>query len=672
VFFFAVLGVNLALVVRFVSLSRALPLAKPGDMKVAACCVLLVSVLVVGCNRSENFNLSSPDKTIEVRVSVTGNKQARYSIYQTGKQVLQASRLGIKMDDTDFTGQLRLSSASTVVPVADDYVMLTGKRRDIHYQANERVFSFINAENRNMDIVFRVSNDGVAFRYRFPGKSEDIKRIYEETTSFVMSPGAKAWLQPMQLAQTGWKNTNPAYEEHYQMAIPAGTPAPTEAGWVLPALFETNGTWLLITEAGMDSSYSASRLQQNSPNGEYTLGFPMAAEVVTNGALYPESTLPLQSPWRIIAIGSLATISESTLGTDLADPAIQMDMSFIKPGQASWSWAILKDDSILYEIQKEFVDYAADMSWEYTLIDVNWDTRIGYERMKELADHAASRNVGLLLWYNSSGDWNETDYAPKSALLTREARQKEFSRLQAMGIKGVKVDFFPGDGKSVMQYYIDIMEDAARYHLLVNFHGSTVPRGWQRTYPNLMTMEAIRGFEFVTFFQGDADLEASHATMLPFTRNAFDPMDFTPTVFYQIPDRERKTTNGFQLALPVLFLSGIQHIAETPAGMETVPEFTREFMRGLPEQWDDSKFIDGYPGKLAVLARKSGDVWYIAGINGENIDKDLSLDLSFIAGKEGYLIGDGLEALSFTKKAVNATGRTGVRIKGNGGFVMVF
>ncbi|MBN1377813.1 MAG: glycoside hydrolase family 97 catalytic domain-containing protein [Gammaproteobacteria bacterium] len=633
---------------------------------------ILTIILICSCSNSETYSITSPDKKISVTLSLDRKKAVYYTISYNDDVVLQESRLGIKMDDAEFLDDLDLVSASTTNSVSDRYTMMTGKRRDITYQANEKTFSFVNNDQREMDIVFRVSDDGVAFRYHFPGQSSENKRVIQELTTFKFKSDAKAWLQPMQVAQTGWKNTNPAYEEHYRMAIPVGTAAPSEAGWVFPALFESNGTWLLISETNMDGRYCASRLQQQSPNGEYMLGFPMAAEVFTNGALFPESTLPFNSPWRIIAVGSLATIAESTLGTDLANPAIKIDLSFIKPGQASWSWAILKDDSIVYDVQKQFIDYAADMQWEYTLIDVNWDTTIGYDNIKELADYAKTKKVGLLLWYNSSGAWNETDYHPKSMLLTHASRVKEFSRLQTMGIKGVKIDFFAGDGKSMMQYYNDILKDAADYQLLVNFHGATIPRGWQRTYPNLMTMEAVRGFEFLTFFQESTDLEASHSAMLPFTRNAFDPMDFTPTVFGKIPDRIRKTTNGFEIALPVLFLSGIQHIAETPDGIKTVPEYVKEFLRGLPEQWDDTHFIDGYPGKLAVIARRSGNKWYVAGINGEAISKKLLLDLSFIDSNNGYMITDGAEEFSFLKRNITRSDNLALELKPNGGFVMVF
>src|SRR5690606_17030037 len=264
-------------------------------------------------------------------------------------------------------------------------------------------------------------------------------------------------------------------------------------------------------------------------------------------------------------------------------------------------------------------------------IDVNWDTKIGYEKIAELSAYASRKGVGLILWYNSAGDWNTVKYTPKDKLLTHTDRQQEFKRLKEMGIKGIKVDFFGGDGQSVIRYYQEILEDAASYQLLVNFHGATLPRGWARTYPHLMTTEAVRGFEMVTFGQADADKEATHATMLPFTRNAFDPMDFTPMNLYKIQSSvQRKTSSAFELATSVLFLSGIQHYAESPEGMKHVSEDVQHFLRALPNSWDDVKFIDGYPGKYVIIARKSGDNWYIAGINGEMQEKQLALNLSFI------------------------------------------
>jgi len=276
-----------------------------------------------------------------------------------------------------------------------------------------------------------------------------------------------------------------------------------------------------------------------------------------------------------------------------------------------------------------------------------------------------------LLWYNSAGDWNTTPLTPRDKMLTAESRRAEFQMLKDAGIAGIKVDFFGGDGQSMMKYYIKILSDAAKYNLAVNFHGCTFPRGWYRTYPNLVSMEAIRGEEYVTFGQAFADHQPSHCTVIPFTRNLFDPMDFTPVNFSSIPNINRKTTGGFEIALSVLFTSGIQHIAETPDGMAAQKDFVKEYMSSLPETWEDVKFIDGYPGKYVVLARKKGDTWYIAGINGENTERKLILDIPFISHKsKGIIITDSDDNKELIKKDINFSKTVNITMYPYGGFVI--
>lgn len=629
----------------------------------------ILSLCLTACGGGEEYKLRSADGRTVVTLSLNAERQLRYRISRDGKPVLEPSRLGLELEDRDLGSDLYGLTASVATQVAEDYTLRQGKQRKIAYRTNQRIFQVENADGQKLEIVLRVSPDGVAFRYRVPGDRR--YKVREELTSFDFASDSRAWLQPAAVAQTGFANTNPSYEEYYRMDIPVGEASPSEAGWVFPALFHTAGGWALVTEAGMDGSYHGSRLQPDASGGEYRIGYPMAPEKVTGGVLMAQGELPLESPWRIIAIGELPTVAQSTLVTDLADPAVAA-MPWVKPGLASWSWALLKDDSVNYETQKRFIDYAADMGWPYTLVDVNWDQNIGYDKIAELADYAARKHVRLLLWYNSSGDWNKTEYTPKSALLSREQRRAEFARLQKMGIAGIKVDFFPGDGQSVIAYYRDILEDAADYELLVNFHGTTLPRGLHRTYPNLMTMESVRGFEFITFEQENADRAAGHMAMLPFTRNVFGPMDFTPTVFSEIPNIERHTSNGFELALPVLFLSGLQHIAETGEGMAQVPEYVRDYMRDIPVAWDESRLLGGYPGKFAVVARRSGDTWYIAGINGEDKSRELQLDLSFIGPRVGELITDGKTPREFARSEVETGSAVGMTIKERGGFVMKF
>ena len=613
----------------------------------------------------------SPDKKIKVAFAIA-NGSASFKVWYKNNLVLEESSLGIIRDDEDFYIGLRIINSSPATIVNDSYHSKNAKKSLVHYQASRKVFHLQNRHGKIMDIIFQVSNDGLGFRYFFPDHSADDKFVKSEATAYNLNKNARAWLQPMSVAKSGWQQCNPAYEEGYVQEVPVGTPS--KVGWVYPALFRSNDVWMLFSEASLDSTYCGTRLINDSASSIYKVGFPDPREVFTGQGLLPHSKLPWSTPWRIIVVGSLKTIIESTLGTDLAKPAMKLDSSFIKPGKASWSWINSKDDSIVYSEQKRYIDYAHNMHWQYCLIDVDWDTKIGYEKIKELADYAATKNVGLLLWYNSAGDWNTTPYHPRSMLLTHEQREKEFGRLKSMGIKGVKIDFFGGDGQSMIKYYHDILLDAAQYKLLVNFHGATLPRGWARTYPHLMSTEAVRGFEMVTFDQRDADKEATHCAMLPFTRNAFDPMDFTPMNLNKVYTHvQRRTTSGFELALSVLFLSGIQHYAESPAGISLMPDYVKTFLTDLPTYWDDVKFIDGYPGKYLVVARRSGGRWYIAGINGENTEKVLSLDLSFLGNKKGRIISDADEPRTFTNKETTLdAGRTTVTMKPQGGFVIVW
>ncbi|MEI7525289.1 MAG: glycoside hydrolase family 97 catalytic domain-containing protein [Mariniphaga sp.] len=621
------------------------------------------------------FNLSSPNGKIKAKLNLSPEGIPTYAIDFNGKPILGESTLGIMLSDGDFTKGLKIESVSETKAVHDEYKLFSGKREKCIYNGNERTIRFSNSNHQPVELIFRISDDGAAFRYFLPEKSETVRKIMTENTSFQLTSGSKIYMSPCPDLYMGWCNSQPSYEDYYFQGEDIGKQSPYAAGWVFPALFNTNNTWILLTETGLDGSYCGTRLQQSSIKGNYKIGFPQEGERTSPLApVYPESKTPWLTPWRIIAISDgLKTLMESTLETDLAIPAKEADYSFVKPGRASWSWIMKKDESITYDIQKNYIDWSASMKWEYCLIDVNWDTKIGYDKIKELAEYAATKKVGLILWYNSAGSWNTVTYHPKDRLLFNLNREAEFKRISEMGIKGIKVDFFGGDGQSMMKYYNDIMQDALKYKLLVNFHGATYPKGWQRTYPNLLTMEAVRGFENVTFDQKWADLEANHCCMLPFTRNVFSPMDFTPVNLTEVPGLARKTSGAFELALSVIFQSGIQHWAESPEGMATVPDYIREYMSLIPTTWDDTRFIDGFPGKYVIMARKSGTTWYVAGINGEETEKEISFALPFDSkAVNGSLLTDGDTNRSFSKSVVQVKKgeKIKLRIKPTGGFVI--
>ncbi|MBJ6110858.1 glycoside hydrolase family 97 catalytic domain-containing protein [Hymenobacter sp. BT523] len=616
--------------------------------------------------------VSSPDGAVRVSVAVDAQGQPTYAVRYRQAELLRPSRLGLQLAGADLSKGLKLTQAGKVTAVADDYQLATDKRANCRYRANRRVVHFAGpAGAPTLSVAFQVSNDGVAFQYLVEGNSADVQRITTEATTFHLPAGARGWLHPHAKAQTGWANSQPSYEEYYQRGIAAGTPSTLGQGWSFPALFQTDGHWVLLTEAGMGRSYCGSHLAHAAPDAEYRIAFPQAPEKTTpDAALLPESRLPWRSPWRVIVLGnSLAPIVESTLTTDVSAPA-QTPVLTEAPGKASWSWVLMGDKNTTYDVQRRFIDYAAAMGWRYCLVDALWDKQIGYDKLAELAQYARAKNVGLLVWYNSNGNWNEAPQTPTKVLFDAESRRREFARIKQMGVAGVKIDFFGGDGQSFMNYYQDLLTDAAQAGLLVNFHGATLPRGWHRTYPNLMTMEAVKGFEFLTFDQANTDQEATHCATLPFTRNAVGPMDFTPMAFSEINGKQRRTSNAFELALSVLFQSGIQHYAEVPEGMAAQPAYVQDFVKKLPPRWAEVKLLDGFPGEYAVLARRApGGAWYVAGINATDAPKTIQLDLGKLGLAGGTLITDGATNRSFSTRAVGGAGLS-VTLPARGGFVV--
>ena len=372
------------------------------------------------------MRVASPDGSLVVNFRLDEAGAPRYVIRLNDKLVLQESRLGLIRSDADFSHGLRLISTSPVAPVRDRYEILTAKRRLNDYRANRRLFHLQTAAGQQIDIIFQVSNDGVAFRYFFPERSAETYRLTEEVSSFKFLPGTRAWLQPMSVAKSGWKEVNPCYEEFYEKEIAAGTPSPTGAGWVYPGLFHSGDTWLLVSESALSRNYSGTRLKSESPAGEYSVGFPDPRENFQGGPVNPESTLPWLTPWRVVVVGSLKTVAESMLGVDLADkPKTGYSKLKIRPGKASWSWPLLGDQQTNYDVQKRFIDYAAEMGWRYCLIDALWDKQIGYAKVKELIDYARRKGVGILLWYNSAGDWNSAPQTPRNLYAhTRESHTR--------------------------------------------------------------------------------------------------------------------------------------------------------------------------------------------------------------------------------------------------------
>lgn len=634
------------------------------------------SAPAIGPAEPDGF-VASPNGRVLVAFELGDQGQPLYEVRLDGRTLLAPSPLGLVTSYADWEAGLEEVGRGPSEPIEDRYELLHGKCSACAYAANRRVVRLADREGRVIEIVFQVADDGVALQYRIPptdGAGTVTAR--RELTGFRFPGGTRTWLMPMDDPESGWMRVNPAYEAHYAMDGELGVSSPTGVGWAFPGLFRVPAAgWALVTEAGMDGSYSASRLRTEA-GGLYRIGFPEAGEGTGPAdPVEPSFALPFASPWRIIVVGDgLAPIVESTLVTDLSAPSALETTDFVRPGKAAWSWLALKDESIVPEVQRRFIDMAAAERYDYVLVDNYWDRNIGYDGLEELVRHAADRDVGVIVWYNTNGDYNDAPQTPRDRMNDPEVRRSEFRRLQAMGVRGVKVDFFGGDKQSVIRHYIEIFEDAADHELMVNVHGATLPRGWRRTYPNYVTAEAVKGYEFVTFGQADADLAPSHSAILPFTRNVVGPMDFTPTMFSdRVGASIRRTSLAFDLAMNVVFESGIHHLGVTPQSLERVPDYVRAYLSEVPVAWDETRFLDGWPGEYVVIARRRGELWYVGGINGSAEPRTLELDLGFVTGAaEGTLIADGEDAHSVRRERVPSSARTlRVEMRGHGGFAAV-
>jgi alpha-glucosidase len=633
-------------------------------MKFPACILLLFCLISQTYAAGPSWKVTSPNRQLVVTVY---NERGNLSYEVSFNKVLAIGRspLGIDREDQQFSSRMRFVSMTNVV-IDEPYTLLVGKRLQNRNHANEMTLSFRNPNRKRIDLIIRAYDDGMAYRYLFPENDQHNRKMQREYSGFLISGDAKAWIQPYDMNV----RKKPCYETYYENGIMPGSPSPNQAGWAFPALFSTEGLWVLITEAGLDQTYCATHLEDKAGNGLYTIRFPEQEEVTSDTDGHPVSTLPWYTPWRAAIIGSeLNAIEESNLVTDLNPSSEISDTSWIKPGRASWSWWSDGATTREYRVQKEYVDFNAAMGWEYVLIDAGWPQMVG-GTMKDLVHYANSKGVGIFLWYHSGMGREKDTLSMANVMAFPEERAKEFQKIKDWGVKGVKVDFFDSDKQPVIKRYFDILKDAGKYKIMVNFHGSTLPRGWERTYPYLMSMESVKGAEGYGR-QDFCDKAPVHNTILPFTRNVVGPMDYTPVTFTNKREAIRQTTFGHELALSLVFESGIFHFADRCNAYLLMPGYANNFLKKVPVVWDESRLVAGMPGEYVVLARRKGTDWYIGGINGLDNPLKLSLDLSFLnQSKKLKVITDDTSGVGFSEKDISVTGGSAnIELAPRGGFV---
>ena len=673
--------------------------------------LLFLSALLVAMGvNAQVASVSSPDGRLKVNVDVKAGKPV-YEVIYDGKQVLDESPLGFVADHGDFSQKVTFASKKEA-HLEYNYDLSRSKFSSVHVDANQLVVTLKNEKGMPFDVDFRVSNNDVAFRYAIPNhpsRANEKKfsvRIMKEATGFDFPSHTTTFLTPQSHAMIGWKGTKPSYEEGYGYDEPMDKKSQYGHGYTFPALFKVPDTsnpsrsyvpmtWVLVSETGVDSRYCASRLSDMKGDGLYTVEFPMAEENGGNGTVEPAFALPGTTPWRTITVGdnSLKPIVETTVPWDFVTPRYETPHHY-EYGKGTWSWIVWQDNSINYDDQVKYIQLAKAMGFKYVLIDNWWDTNIGKEKMTELVKYAQSQGVDVFLWYSSSGWWNDIEQGPINIMSDPITRKQYMRWMNLIGVKGIKVDFFGGDKQETMRLYEEILSDADDNHIMVIFHGCTIPRGWERMYPNYVGSEAVLASENIYFGQGAADKEAKDAATHPFIRNAIGCMEFGGCFMNRHIRKgnkggtTRKTSDCHELATCILFQNPIQNFAITPENLPTeatkdmkpneegapAPAISMDFLREVPTTWDETVFIDGYPGQYCVLARRHGDTWYIAGNNATGKPLTLKLNLPMLQkGDKAILYSDNLKDREPQKSELKVSNPKAVTVKmvDQGGFVMV-
>ena len=659
---------------------------------------LLTLVLSLSCmiTTAKDVVLTSPSGQVVVTLNDEGGKLS-YNVRYQGAQILEDSPLGIVTDRLDLTKGLTIENATDPQTVERAYELRTIKQRHVSVAYRQAMLT-VAGDGGKMEMEWMVSDRDVSYRYRLlPVRRRDetlVAVVRSEASGFTLPQGTTTFLCPQSLPMTGFARTAPSYETNYTLDDQMGkngwgqgysfpclfkNPLPTSprGGHNLSPSGESEGAlWLLISETGVDGSYCASRLL-NDHDGCYKIGFPQEGECNGIGSVTPAISLPGYTPWRTLTVGTLKNIVETTVANDLVEPKYPASREY-SYGKGSWSWIIGMDSSCNYDEQCRYIDFSAQMGYRSVLVDAWWDKQIGYERMEQLAAYGRSKGVGLFLWYNSNGHWNDAPQTPKGIMDNSRLRRKEMAWMRRNGILGIKVDFFGGDKQSMMQLYEDILSDANDYGLQVIFHGCTLPRGWERMYPNYVASEAVLASENLHFSQGMCDAEARNACTHTFIRNTVGSMDFggsTLNKYYGADNKhgsQRRTSDVFALATAVLFQSSVQHFAMAPNNLTDAPSWAIDFMKQVPTTWDEIRFIDGYPGRYAIIARRHGDKWFVAGINAEEqpLKKTISLPM-IAAGSQLQVYSDDAKLQGSVKTMkLNRKKQMTVDIPCNGGIVI--
>ncbi len=557
--------------------------------------------------------------------------------------VVEPSPLGLRTFERSFVDDLSIVRTERRT-VETAYEMPAGKRRTHRSSANEATITLVGTDASVLSIDLRVANDGVAYRYRLPGRGSVV--VTDEESAFRIPEGTSGWLMPFE-------------KKHEDVWRPV-SPSEAVGEFSFPSLFEVEDRWTLLTEAGVDGRYTASRFAVDADETLFQVQFSESER--HRMATEPEDVsteLPLATPWRVAIVGDLATVAESDFVADVidspsygTDPNRIADTSWIEPGRVAWSWWSDGESPSRYDTQREYVDYASDRGWEYVLVDEGWKR----EWLPDLVEYGDERDVGIFVWSR----WSDLDTAAK--------RGARLSRWKSWGVAGVKVDFMNSDAQEMMGFYDDLAAATADNELLLNVHGSITPKGLRRRWPHLLAYEGVFGAE--NYHPVPKTIPPEHNAILPFTRNVLGPMDYTPVTFSA---ETGQTTAGHELALSVVFETGLQHFADSIESYAARP-LAEEFLEAVPAAWDETRFVGGYPGREATVARRRDNCWFLGSIASDEshsvevscefLDEGRSYDVAIYRDEDESLVRDDRE--------MTADDGFSVTVPENGGFTTIF
>lgn len=567
-----------------------------------------------------------------------------WKAHYDGIEVVGWSPLGIVTDHGDFTRKVKISNPKKGV-FRDKYTIETIKERNIEVEMSSLEAVFTGANGEKLGFEVRVGNNDLAFRYKLmPIADEKSTTVKSEVTGFAIRSDGRKFTTPQSKPMTGWCKTKPSYEERYVFDAEMNVKSEFGEGWTFPALMRLpenppsagKQLWCLLGETGTDGNYCACRLS-DWHDGMFRINFPMPGEARGEGSVEPVCQVPSALPWRTLTVGdNLAPIVETTVAWDVVKPLVPAPKKPYVFGKGSWSWIIWDDPSMNPADQRKFIDLASAMKWDHILVDGFWD-RFSPQEFADLLAYAKAKNVAVYLWYNTNGKWNDAPQTPRDRLNTPQSIEREMQWLAENGIRGIKVDFWGGDKQFVIKRYCALFESANRHGIQVFVHGSTLPRGWERMYPNFVGAEAVLASENLKFNQWSMDHHAQYMSLHPFCRNALATMEFGPVILNKFLRKEnrggtrRVTSENFEIATAVLCQNPVQNFGLCPNNLNEGFDKELDFLSSVPTVWEETRFLAGYPGKFIVLARRAGDKWYVAGVAAE--DSTVELDFSFAGGK---------------------------------------